>query len=352
MRNRLIAIFVCILLANVLNYALGEWLDGRFTVWSPDATALIDGSTLTASRHIDQSPDTILAQSAEREALLDFYTWLDAGGSTNYQNWRNALTDAPKYWDDPAYGNSLAPEQEKILLFRALQLADKANASRFLSLLLLIITALMIWGKAFKETYWLTPVLYFGVTLGTVALYGSLDAPLYTAVVAGSYFVYFAAIRLFLPVFHTEWCRMMRPFLTMQLFLLAVMAFRGPELVDYWFWTSDLFRLGFTLVTLLSMFFHLAIVLGVLKKGKMGTAAQYFGYGMPLGFTLGVLGLFMGFYGPVAGASLQQINFELVTLPPEIVAGINPEAPFLLTGAGILLAIVSGIGYFVQRIAR
>ena len=59
----------------------------------------------------------------------------------------------------------------------------------------------------------------------------------------------------------------------------------------------------------------------------------------------------MGFYGPEAGDSLREINFELVTLPQETVAAINPESPFLLSGAGILLSVVGGIGYFVQRIA-
>lgn len=337
MRNRLIAIFVCVLLANVVNYALGEWLDGRWAVWSSGGIT-VDGSTLTASRFLAERPDTSLSLGSDQEALLDFYTWLDAGGSDNYAKWRMALTDRPV---------ASTP-----LLQRALDIADNTNASRYMALLLLIITALMIWGKAFKEGHWLTPILYLGITVGTISLYGSLDSWFYVIIVGGTYLVYFASIRLFLPIFHTEWCRMMRPFLTLQLFLLATIAFRGPELVDYWFWTSPLFRLGLTLVALLTAFFHLAIVIKVLAKGNMGTAAKYFAYGMPLGFTLVVTGLVMGFYGPEAGDSIREINFELVTLPQEIIAGINPDTPFLLTGAGILLTIVSGIGYFIQRIAR
>lgn len=351
MRNRLIAIFVCLLLANVVNYALGEWLEARVAAWSP-GEAVVDGSSLNLSRYLGERPDTSLALSADREALFDFYSWLDDGGSDNYRNWRGALTNARRYWDDPNYQVSIAPSLDKVFLFRALQLADNSNTSRYLSLLLLIVVLLMIWGKSFKESRWLTPILYLGITLGTTALYGSLDAPLYTSVVVGTYVIYFVSIRLFLPVYNTEWCRMMRPFLTLQLFLLAVMAFRGPELVDYWFWTSPLFRLGLTLVTLLTFFFHFSIVMSVLEKGKMGTAARYFGYGMPLGCTLIVVGLVMGFYGPEAGDSLREINFELVTLPPETVAAINPESPFLFSGAGILLSVVGGIGYFVQRIAR
>lgn len=337
MRNRLIAIFVCLLLANVVNYALGEWLEARVAAWSP-GTATVDGSTLRLSHYLGERPDTALAMGSDREALLDFYTWLDAGGADNYRNWRTAMNDGVKAVDP--------------FVNRALLVADTTNTSRYLSLLLLIVVLLMIWGKSFKESSWLTPILYLGITLGTTALYGSLDAPLYTSVVVGTYVIYFVSIRLFLPVYNTEWCRMMRPFLTLQIFLLAVMAFRGPELVDYWFWTSPLFRLGLTLVTLLTFFFHLSIVMSVLEKGKMGTAARYFGYGMPLGCTLVIVGLVMGFYGPEAGDSLREINFELVTLPQETVAAINPESPFLLSGAGILLSVVGGIGYFVQRIAR
>ena len=337
MRNRIIAIFVCLLLANVVNYALGNWIEDWFGKWE-QAGLTIDGSTLTASRHSATRPDTSLALSSDREALLDFYNWLAAGGGDRYRTWRTAIADTTTA-DTP-------------FLRRALEIANRTNASRFWALLLLIGTGLLLWGKALRENYRLTPLLYFLIHLGTVALYGSLDAPLYTIVLAGGYLAYFGAIRLFLPVFATEWARMMRPFLTLQLFLLATMAFRGPELVDYWFWTSPLYRLGLTLVTLLSFYFHLSIVFRILGKGNMGTAARYFAYGMPLGFVFVLLGLVLGFYGPEAGASVREINFELVTLPPEIAAAINPEAPFLLTGAGILLGIVSGIGYFAQRIAR
>lgn len=335
MRNRLIAIFVCVLLANVVNYALGEWLDsaliGRVT------NTVTDGSTLVSSIKSDQSATEALPSPAE-QTTVSFYQWLGSGGADNYAAWRSGLENRDAATDP--------------FLQRALDVMDNTNASRFAALLLLVVTLLLLWGKAFKESSWLTPFLYFGITLGTTALYGSLSAPFYTGVVVGTYSIYFLSIRLFLPVFHTEWCRMLRPFLTLQLFVLATMAFRGPELVDYWFWTSPLFRLGLTLVTLLSVSFHLTIVMKVLAKGNMDTIARYFGFGMPLGFTLIVLGLVLGFYGPEAGAAVQQINYELVTLPTEIVAGINPEAPFLLSGAGVLLAVVSGIGYFVQRIAR
>lgn len=351
MRNRLIVIFVCVLLANVVNYALGEWVEARVAIRSP-GEVVVDGSSLTLSRYVRERPDTSLALTTGQEALFDFYTWLDEGGTDNYRLWRSALRDALLDRDDPELIERSGVGRDEVFISRALQIADATNTSRYLSLLLLVIVVLLLWGKALKESSRLTPFLYLGITAGTTTLYGSLSAPLYTAVVVGSYVIYLGAVRLSLPVFHTEWCRMMRPFLTLQLFVLAIMAFRGPELVNYWFWTSPLFRLSLTLVTLLTFFFHLAIVMRVLKKGNMDTAARCFGYGMPLGLTLIVLGLVLGFYGPEAGASLARINFELMALPPETVAAVNPESPFLLSGAGILLSVVGGIGYFVQRIAR
>lgn len=337
MRNRLLAIFVCLLLANVVNYALGEWLSDGISNWS-SPVAVMDGSSLNASRIITERPDTAISMGAAQEALLDFYTWLDAGGTENYQNWRTAMTDLP--------------EVAEPFLARALAVADSTNTSRFLALILLIVTLLMLWGKAFKEGALLTPLLYFGVTLGTIGLYGSLSSPLFTAILGGCYLIYFVTLRLFLPIYQTEWARMMRPFLTLQLFLLATMAFRGPELVEYWVWTSPLYRLGVTMVTLLTVFFHLSIVATVLKKAEMERIAQFFSFGIPLGFTLGILGLVLGFYGSEAGAGLGQINNELTVLPLDKVASIDPESPFLLSAAGIILAIFCGIGYFVQRIAR
>lgn len=337
MRSRLVAIFACIVLANVVNYALGEWLDKQIPNWAPPV-AQADGSTLNTSRFFVQRPDTSLALSADQETLLDFYTWLDGGGKVSYDNWRSASTNLTTV--------------STPFLKRALELADGNNAGRYLSLLLLAITVLLIWGKALKESSWLTPILYLGITLGTTALFGGLSSPLFTGTLAGSYVLYFAGLRLFLPVFNTEWCRMMRPFLTLQLFLLAIMAFRGPELVDYWFWTSPLFRLGLVLVLLLTILFHFSIVASVLKKGELGTIARYFAYGMPLGFMLSILGLFLGYYGGESGLSIRELNYELVLFTPKTVAGFNPEAPFLLTGAGILLGVISGIGYSIQRIAR
>ncbi|TXF90728.1 hypothetical protein FUA23_04610 [Neolewinella aurantiaca] len=337
MPNRLVGIILCVLLANVLNYALGTWLDSQIPNLVPPV-AVADGSTLNTSRFFVQQADTVLAGTPDAETLLDFYAYLDEGGTSAYSNWRTARADLK---------TASAPFR-----LRALEIADASNSGRFLSLLLLIITLLLFFGRVLKETSLFTPVLYLLIYAGTTILYGSLSAPLFSATVVGSLVVYFGGLRLFLPIYHTEWVRLMRPGLTFCLFLLAVMAWRGPELVDYGFWTSPLFRLCLVLVILLTVFFHLSILKSVLTSAKMNTITQTFAIGMPLGFTLLVAGLFLGFYGKEAGAALGTLNYELVLFPPETVMAFNPEAPFFLSLIGVLLLVMAGIGYFIQKIAR
>jgi hypothetical protein len=217
---------------------------------------------------------------------------------------------------------------------------------------LLIVTVLLLYGRGLKESRVLTPVFYLIIFIGTIVLYGNLSAPLFTVVVGGFIVLYFAGLRAFLPIYHTEWVRLMRPGLTFSCFLLAVMAWRGPELVDYWFWTSQLFRLALVTVVLLTVFFHLSILASVLKAAKMNSITRLFAFGMPLGTALLIIGLVLGLYGDVAGAGLIKINHELVMLPPETVVGFNPDAPFILFFAGVMLLILGGIGYFIQKIAR
>ena len=327
---------MCVLLANVLNYALGSWLDRQIpNLVPPVATA--DGSTLNTSRFFAEN-GTKKKGPADADALLDFYTYLDRGGSETYSRWRTARAELRA---------ATAPFR-----LRALEIADANNAGRFLSLLLLVVTLLLFFGNALKETSLLAPLLYFGIFSGTAALFGSLSAPLFTITAAVSILIYFGSLRLFLPIYHTEWIRLLRPGLTFCLFLLATMAWRGPELVDYWFWSSPLFRLGLVTVSLLTVFFHFSILMSALASAKMDTTTQLFALGMPLGFTLLVGGLFLGFYGKEAGAALETLNFELVLFPPETVAGFNPEAPFFLSMVGVLLLVIAGIGYFIQKIAR
>ncbi|MFT4687167.1 MAG: hypothetical protein ACJATN_002594 [Neolewinella sp.] len=335
--KRLVGIIICVLLANVLNYALGTWLDSQISNLVPPV-ATVDGSTLNTSRFFAEQGDTVLTGKPDAEALLNFYAYLDEGGTSAYGHWRTARADL-RTASDP-------------FRLRALEIADSSNAGRFLSLLLLVVTLLLLFGNALKETSLVTPLLYLGIFTGTAALYGSLSAPLFTATIAVSSLIYFGGLRLFLPIYHTEWTRLLRPGLTFCIFLLAVMAWRSPELVDYWFWTSPLFRLGLVLVSLLTLYFHFSILMSVLKSAKMNTITQVFAMGMPLGFMLLIAGLFLGFYGKEAGASLQTLNFELVLFPPETIAAFNPEAPFFLSLTGVLLLVLAGIGYFIQKIAR
>jgi hypothetical protein len=335
--KRLAGILLCVLLANVLNYALGSWLNRQVPNLAPPV-ATVDGSAFNTSRFYKERPDTSLALAPDSEALIDFYTYLDKGDRAAYTNWRTAFTDL----------NSSG----SAFRLRALEVADANNAGRYLALLLLILTLLLRFGRGLRETALLTPALYLGIFAGTAALYGSLSAPLYTALVVGVLVLYFGGLRLFLPIYHTEWSRMMGPGLTLCVFLLAVMAWRGPELVDYWFWTSPLFRLGLVTVALLTLFFHFSIVANALKAAKMDAITRLFAFGMPLGLAIMVPGLFLGLYGKEAGDALQRLNYELTWLPPETVASFDPDAPFVLFFAGVMLLILAGIGYFIQKIAR
>ena len=335
--KRLAGILLCLLLANVLNYALGEWLDRQIPGWAPPV-ATVDGSTLNTSRYYEQAPDTTLALSADAETLLDFYTYLDQGGARNYANWRSARTDLDR---------ATSP-----LRLQALRLADAANTGRYLSLLLLILTLLALLGGALKETEWYAPFLYLLIFGGTVGIYGNLAAPVFTATVVGFLLLYFVSLRLILPLYHTEWVRLMRPGLTFCCFLLAVMAWRGPELVDFWFWTSPLFRLFLVLVVLLTLFFHWSILNGILRKADLGGWFGVFTYAMPLGVSVLIPGIVLGLVGPHVGGALSALNYELALLPVDTVAGLNQESPFVLFFAGTVLLVVAGIGYSIKKISR
>ena len=279
MPNRLVGILGCLLLAYVLSYALGSWLDSQIPNLVPPV-ATVDGSTVNTSRYYEEHPDTLPAAQSDAEALLDFYTYLDQGGRSAYQNWRTARADLRT--------------SNSAFRLRALELADATNTGRYLSLFLLIATFLLLYGRGLKESSILTPVFYLFIFIGTIALYGNLSAPLFTGVLGGFIVLYFAGLRAFLPIYHTEWVRLMRPGLTFSCFLLVVMAWRGPELVDYWFWTSQLFRLALVTVILLTLFFHLSILASVLKAAKLDGITRLFAFSMPLGTALLVIGLVLG----------------------------------------------------------
>jgi fumarate reductase subunit D len=335
--RQLAGILFCLLLAYVANYGLEQWLEDGLIIWTPP-TAVVDGSTLNTTQYYLGQTDTVLALRPDQEALLDFYAYLDQGGADNYQQWQISVSELR------AVGTAF--------MAQALAQAEMTATVKFLSLLLLILTLLLRFGQGLRENYWFTPLLCLGVVAGTAALYGGLAAPFATGLLIGIVVLYFGGIRLFLPIYHSEWSRIIRPVLTLCVFILAVMSWRGQELVDYWFWTSPLFRFLLVVVVLLMLFFHLSILSRVLKKAKIDSAARIFAYGMPLGITALVTGLTVGLYGDQTGAGLQRLNYELLPLGPDTVAAFSDGAPFTLFFAGVALLIIGGIGYFIQRIAR
>lgn len=337
MSSRLIGILACLVVANVLNYALSTWLDGQVARWAPEA-AVVDGSSLNTARYYEERDDTVLAGTASQEALLDFYTFLDRGGNRYYAEWRTAAAALP------------AGQTE--FTDRALAVAATTNAVKYLSILLALIALLLLFGGGLKENYWSTPLLYWGLTVATAALYGGLSAPLFTAGCALLFAVYYGMIRVSVPIYHAEWSRLMRPGLTWLLFLLGTMALRGHELLDFWFWTSPLYRLLGLTVLLFSALFHLSILTKVLRAAELDVTSRVFAYGVPLGATALAGGLLLLLYGDATNNALVALNRELVLLPPQTVAGFDPNAPVVFAIAGVLLLITGAIGYLIRRISR
>lgn len=339
MPSKLAGILFCLLLAYVASYALEQWLEDGISIWTPP-TAVVDGSTLNTSQYFtaQANSDTVLALRPDQEALLDFYGYLDGGGADNYRRWQTSSRELR------AVGTPY--------MAQALAQAEATATVKFLALLLLIVTLLLRFGEVLKENYWTTPLLCGAIVAGTAVLYGGLAAPFATTLLVVITVLYFGGIRLFLPIYHSEWSRIIRPILTPCVFLLAVMSWRGQELVDYWFWTSALFRFFLVVVILLMLFFHLSILSKVLQKANIDSAARIFAYGMPLGITAIVAGLAVGLFGEETGAGLQRLNYELLPLGPDTAAAFSDSAPFTLFFAGVALLILGGIGYFIQRIAR
>ncbi|OAV45340.1 hypothetical protein [Lewinella sp. 4G2] len=335
MPKRLAGIFLCLLLANVFNYALGEWLEAHLPNWEERVDST-DGSTLTTAQYY-QALEVDIDLDEARISLLRFYAYLDDGGRDNYLAWYESRTD---FAEEPMLQNALA------------QVAA-VNTVKYLALLLLITTGILLYGKGLRSQSWVTPVIYLALFSVTAALFGGLQAPVFWGVCTASYVVYFLSLLVFTPIYRTEWTETMRPILTTLVFLLAVMAWRGQELVDYWFWTSPLFRLAFVFTLLLSNYFHFVRLDAAFKAARLRTVtARLFAYGIPLGLTFSAVGLTLGLLGADAGAGIGIMNQELALLTGEFVESFNPNASFTLFFAGTTVLILSGIGYSVQRIAQ
>lgn len=353
MPNRLVGIVACLLLANVLNYALGEWVTD-FTSPTPGTYGQAEAppaSNFALSLRPETPPE--YQTSAADRILPDYFAYLGGGGGERLQQ---VLKDAEPYLAAAqpvsTYSREGTTTAPTAYYQRAVTQAATFNTERFLALLLLAASLICLYAGFLRETNKLTPLLYLLFTAATAALYGHLDSYLFISLVTGAWIIYYVGLRLCLPIYHAEWSRLIRPSLTPVIFLLAVMAFRGPDLPDVWFWTSPLFRLALTFTLLLAAYFHFTILFRVLRSAKLRSVARWFAVGIPLGLTLLTLGLFLGLYAPAAGPPLAVINYELVLLPPEWAAGWDPDAPLVVALGGFLVLIASGIGYFVQRIAH
>ena len=341
MTSRLVGIFACLLLANVVNFFVGAHIDRIQAGFGTELDVL--GSTsytsaayqrlLSGGPAGEEEKKTIIRPEGK---LLAFYNYLREGGNTAYRWWRAEIAPTPT----PAF------------TARALAVAEQTNAVKYLSLLAAILVLLLHFSGLNNEEKWWTPLFYLLLTVGTAALFGGMTAPVFTAICAAAFVLYYGAIRLSLPFYHAEWCRMMRPGLTWCVFLLLSMSLRGHELVDFWFWTSPLYRLLLLTVFFFSLFFHFTIITRVMKNAKMDAYSRVFAYGMPLGLTVLSLGLFLGLYGPIERPALTILNEELLVFPPSIVNGVDPNGPFVLFFAGVALLITAAIGYFIRRIAH
>lgn len=351
MPNRLIAILLCLVLANVVNYAIGEWLDSKIPGWLPPKASL-DGSSLSSTLAYQQLLNGELPASSTNAAplakvIVPYYGYLAEGGGDNWLTWRTAY--------DVHYGEIIGQsgsDEDNAWRNNFLTLVDRTAMGKYGSILVLIALLLLLRGGLLKEQNWWTPLVYTAAIGLTAGLYTCFFAPLWLFVVIGSFLVYAIALRFMLPIYTYEWSKSLRPFLTLVLFLLAMMSWRGPEWIDYLFWTSPLYRLGLVAVILLTLFFHWSILDKNLRHAELDLTSRITGYSMTLGILAVFIGLILTFYNASNGGALGVLNREILFLSPSVVRGFNPESPFILFFVGIGMLIVGGIGYFIQRIAK
>lgn len=310
----------------------------------------MDGSSLSTSlAYQDIAPNTDqVVGTPESQILFSYYRYLSAGGGQNWLDWRRAYDE--QY---TAVVTTLGSETKQKWRAQLLTVIDRTALGKYGSLLLLIIVAALFFSNRLHERNWWAPYVYMVLVGLTTALYTAFAAPFAVALVTGLFIVYAMGLRFTLPLYAFEWRKSLRPFLNLIFFILISMAIRGPELLDYLFWTSPLYRLGLVIIVLLSIFFHLSILSKALSNAELDLTSRVLGYAMPLGFTAMVAGLVLGFYGGQSTeGALELLNRELLLFSPEVAAGFNPNGPFVLFFAGVALLICGGIGYFIQRIAK
>ena len=354
MPNKLAGIIGCLIVAALVNVGLRTWISDLAGAAEPtEQGGVLDGNSLVSSHHFSEGcmhyavvVDTIARPNALNDLVCAYNSYIRSGDGADWLVWRDMFF--------AEYGNILANVGPPAPNWAAqvLRVQDHSAPSRWIALLSLIAALLILWSKRLKEYHLITPVFYFAVAGVAVWTYGAMSAPLFLMVALLGMLAYAFSIRLMLPLYRTEWVRSLRPLMTFWLFLLGAIAWRGPEWVDYQFWTSDWFRLIMLTTALFSLYFHWEIFSRALANAKLDATTRVFAYAMPLGSTAVVMGLALGFWGQGDQHALIQINRELLILPPQWMETMDPNLPFWLLFAGIALLIIGGIGYLIQGIAR
>lgn len=345
MYSKLSAIVLMLVLANVVNYGVNEWLEQRIPGWMPPV-AEMDGSSLSSSRaYTDEATTSETNQSEFTSFVGAYYAYLDDGGK-HWLDWRSQY--------DQNYIQIIktsADQADQRWRAQVLRVYDRTGISKWGSLALLILTAFLFFGGFLRDHRYTTAIYYFFVVTATAAIYSAFCAPFFVVLVGGGFFLYAISLRLTLPIYTYEWVKSLRPFLTFVFFLLALMAFRGGEWLDYLFWTSSLYRLAYLTILLLTLLFHWSLLGKMLTNAKLNLTGRLFGYAIPLGITALTFGLTLGFYDAAGIGSLATLNQELLLFSPTIAGAFDASRTFILFFAGVILLISGGIGYSIQRIA-
>lgn len=345
MYSKLSAIVLVLVLANVVNYGFNEWLDKRIPGWTPPVAEL-DGSSLSSSLAYKQAASSVAAFPEPFSSLVfAYYGYLEKGG----ENWLNWRAEYDRSYIGIIRGS--VDQTDQNWRAQTMRVYDRTGLSKWGSLVLLILTSLLFFGGFLKEQHLTTAIYYLFVVLATAALYTAFSAPFFTGLVGGGFFLYALMLRLTLPIYTYEWIKSLRPFLTFIFFLLLFMSFRGGEWLDYLFWTSPLYRLGYLTMLLLTLLFHWSLLGKMLTNAKLNLTGRLFGYAVPLGVTALVLGLTLGFFNLAGANALVTLNQELLLFSPNVVAAFDASRAFILFFAGVILLISGGIGYSIQRIA-
>lgn len=349
MSHKLAGILFVLIVANVVNYFANNWLADRIPGWMPPI-AVMDGSSLTSTlafQELQAGKDLLPAGKGLDAIMPAYYRYLHDGKGEHWLAWRQAY-DA----NYATVATTVSAQSGQRWRTQLLTTLGRTALSKYASLFLLALTILLLVGKFLRPQHWWTPLYYLFLMAATAAIYTAFAAPFFTALVSIGFLIYALGLRISLPIYTYEWTKTLRPFLSFLFFLLAMMSIRGPEWVDYLFWTSPLYRLAYISMLGLALFFHWSLLEQQLKNARLDIYGRVLGYSVPLGFTAIALGLVLGFSQYGGENSLRLLNRELLLFSPEIAATFPINQVFVLFFAGVVLLIGGGIGYSIQRIAR